>query len=60
VRDADFCSRKCKTAERYHSGIDHEDRTCKECGGGFRANKYASTAFCCRSCSATFNARARV
>lgn len=59
VRSSDFCSRNCKTAERYHSGIDHEERSCGECGGPFRANKYSSTSFCSRSCAAIHRARAR-
>ncbi|WP_390892616.1 HNH endonuclease [Prevotella pallens] len=54
-----FCSNKCKTAYRYHSGVDNESRVCKECGKEFIANKYSSTQYCSRQCSGRANARAR-
>ncbi|WP_423774799.1 HNH endonuclease signature motif containing protein [Bacteroides heparinolyticus] len=54
-----FCSNKCKTAYRYHSGVDNEVRICKECGKEFIANKYSSTQYCSRRCSGRASARAR-
>ena len=54
-----FCSNKCKTAYRYHSGTDNEIRKCKWCGNEFTANKYSKTEFCCRSCSGQYSANVR-
>lgn len=54
-----FCSRNCKTRHRYHAKTDHEQRICKNCGQQFEANKYASTAYCSRKCSAAANGKKR-
>lgn len=54
-----FCSSKCKTAHRYHSGVDNEVRNCAECGKEFVANKYSSTKYCSRHCSGKVSARKR-
>ncbi|MCE8612732.1 HNH endonuclease [Bacteroides fragilis] len=54
-----FCSNKCKTAYRYHSGTDNEKRKCKWCGNEFVANKYSKTEFCCRRCSGQSSASVR-
>ena len=54
-----FCSNKCKTAYRYHSGVDNETRKCKWCGREFTANKYSRTWYCSKSCSGKYSASVR-
>ena len=49
---ARFCSNTCKTAWRYHAGIDNEIRTCEYCGADMSVNKYSPRRFCGRSCAA--------
>lgn len=45
-RGTKFCSNNCKSAWRRASGIDDVDKICVECGGVYRANKYANTKYC--------------
>ena len=45
-----FCSNRCKTRFRYHSGADNVERTCAVCGKTFLVNKYARAKTCSRSC----------
>lgn len=49
---ARFCSNTCKTAWRYHQGVDNEMRSCAYCGAAISVNKYSPRRFCNRSCSA--------
>lgn len=58
-----FCSNKCKTAWRYASGIDNEQRACAHCGAEFTINRYSPQRCCGRTCSQRLRAaeaRARV
>ena len=41
-----FCSNNCKSAWRRKSGVDDIVKICEDCGGEYRANKYASTKYC--------------
>ena len=45
-----FCSNKCKSKWRRHSGIDDIIRICKCCGNEFKTNKYSKAVTCGRSC----------
>lgn len=45
-----FCSNKCKTAFRYHSGADNVERICEYCGKTFSANRYSRTKTCSVEC----------
>ena len=45
-----FCSNACKTASRLRSGVDNEQRTCKQCGTLFSCNRYANKQFCSSVC----------
>ena len=56
---AKFCSNKCKSAWRRHSGIDDVDRECKYCGGIFHVNKYSKSETCSRSCANRLKAQRR-
>lgn len=47
----DFCSNKCKSADRRKRGVDNEKRACENCSKLFEVNKYARKRFCSRSCS---------
>lgn len=51
VKDTKFCSGKCKTAHRYHSGIDNELRQCSVCGSPFEVNRYTIKPCCGPACS---------
>ena len=46
-----FCSNKCKTASRYHSGVDNEVRSCSICGKDFICNKYSRIKTCSKNCA---------
>ena len=46
-----FCSNKCKTASRYHSGVDNEIRSCSICGKDFICNKYSRIKTCSKNCA---------
>lgn len=46
-----FCSNKCKTASRYHSGVDNEIRSCSICGNDFICNKYSRIKTCSKNCA---------
>lgn len=46
-----FCSNKCKTANRYHSGVDNEVRSCSICGKDFICNKYSHIKTCSKNCA---------
>lgn len=46
-----YCSAACTTLARYHSGIDHESRTCIGCGTAFRCHKHSKTKYCSESCA---------
>lgn len=46
-----FCSNKCKTAFRYHSGVDNVERICPVCGEAFVVNKYSRTKTCSKECA---------
>lgn len=46
-----YCSNKCKTAARYKSGVDNEQRNCAYCGNEFTANKYSPIRCCSHVCS---------
>jgi len=46
-----FCSNACKSESRRRSGIDNEDRICKNCNKSFTINRYARKEFCSRKCS---------
>lgn len=45
-----FCSPKCKTLYRYHSKVDHVERTCVKCGKPFIVNKNLKTERCSVGC----------
>jgi HNH endonuclease len=45
-----FCSRKCKSSFRYHSGVDNENRKCVICQNYFIANRYSRSKTCSRNC----------
>ena len=45
-----FCSRKCKSNFRYHSGVDNENRQCMFCEKYFVVNRYSETRTCGRAC----------
>lgn len=45
-----FCSNKCKTAYRYHAGLDNITRVCPICGKEFSVNKYSRTKTCSPEC----------
>ena len=47
-----FCSRKCMSAWRRKSGIDHADKICATCGKVFQANKYQQIKYCSPECRA--------
>lgn len=49
--DVRFCTNKCKTAYRYWSGVDNEQRECGWCGDGFTVNKYLKTRCCSNTCA---------
>lgn len=46
-----FCSNKCKTAFRYHAGLDNIERECVICGSRFTANKYSRVKTCSKECA---------
>lgn len=46
-----FCTPKCQTRFRYHSGIDNETRVCFVCGKDFEVNKYLKTKTCSKLCA---------
>jgi len=46
-----FCSNRCKTAWRYASGVDDEQRTCPQCGTEFTTNRYSRKECCGRTCA---------
>lgn len=46
-----FCSNKCKTAYRYHAGLDNVERVCPVCGKSFTVNKYSRTKTCSKQCA---------
>ena len=46
-----FCSNKCKTYFRAHSGLDDETRVCPVCKKEFVVNKYSKTVCCSRECA---------
>lgn len=54
-----FCSNRCKSAARRASGVDDEDRTCPECAGVFRVNRYSKARACSRACAGRASGRAR-
>lgn len=45
-----FCSNKCKSAYRRHSGKDDIDKVCSICGKHFKTNKYSPAATCSQYC----------
>lgn len=47
-----FCSKKCSSAWRRKSGIDHADKICATCGKAFQANKYQQIKYCSSECRA--------
>lgn len=46
-----FCSNSCKGNYRRKSGIDHVERSCKNCGTPFNAWKYSRRSFCGIKCA---------
>lgn len=46
-----FCSNKCKTAFRYHAGLDNIERECVICGSKFTVNKYSRVKTCSKACA---------
>ena len=52
-----FCSKNCKAANRYKSGVDDITVICKTCGKEFRTNKYAKRANCSKECLASSRGR---
>lgn len=46
-----FCSRKCKSNYRYHTGVDNENRKCTLCDKYFIVNRYSRTKTCGKPCS---------
>lgn len=46
-----FCSNKCKSAARRHSGVDNVQRECIKCSKPFEVNKYGKRRYCTRSCA---------
>lgn len=60
VRDhSRFCSNKCKTAFRYHSGVDNVERVCAVCGKTFSVNKYSRTKTCSKECGIKLMAQSK-
>ncbi|HEX3102538.1 MAG TPA: HNH endonuclease signature motif containing protein [Pyrinomonadaceae bacterium] len=47
-----FCSNKCKAANRRATGVDNIEITCAECGHLFTKNKYSKTLTCSGRCAA--------
>lgn len=45
-----FCSNKCRAKARRESGLDDEQRSCKQCGEPFTCNKYSKQQFCSKGC----------
>lgn len=54
-----FCSNKCKSAYRYHSGADNVERTCPICGKTFTINKYSRTKTCSKECGIKLMAQSK-
>lgn len=54
-----FCSNRCKTAFRYRSGLDDEERTCPICGKVFITNKYSRTKTCSKECANALTSRTK-
>lgn len=52
---ARYCSNNCKSAARYHSGVDDEQRICLHCGQAFTVNRYLRVRFCSRSCGRRYH-----
>jgi hypothetical protein len=50
-RKKGYCSMSCQGMARNARGVDDVDRTCRQCGVSFRANKYTSVDHCSKSCS---------
>lgn len=50
LRNKKYCSRKCAARARRMSGLDDIDRTCHQCGGTFRVNRYSKSHHCSRIC----------
>lgn len=46
-----FCSNKCKSAWRRHSGKDNVEKICEYCGKKFITNKYSNTRYCSSKCA---------
>ena len=46
-----FCSNKCKSAWRRHSGKDNVEKICEYCGKKFITNKYSNTRYCNSKCA---------
>lgn len=60
IRDhSRFCSNRCKTAFRYHSGVDNEERVCPICGSTFVTNKYCRTRTCSKVCANSLSSRTK-
>lgn len=49
-----YCSPKCAAKARRNSGIDNEERICKNCGNVFVANKYSKKQFCNKKCAGQY------
>lgn len=45
-----FCSNKCKSSYRRHSGVDNIEATCPICGKTFKTNKYSPAITCGQIC----------
>jgi hypothetical protein len=54
-----YCSNKCKTAARYASGVDNEQRACGVCGQPFMANKYQISNYCGKPCQSVAQGRTK-
>ena len=51
-----FCSPKCKSGFRYHSGVDSENRICAHCGKYFSINRYSASLTCGKTCKLKYQA----
>lgn len=60
IKHQQFCSNSCKGNFRRKSLVDHEERSCENCGKSFKAWKYGKRRFCSNLCKPIPNPNGRM